>query len=552
MLKTESEKTLMDIHALQQIVHHTRDARRKQILPKFSSADRDQLIHKYHPDFRERAYRPIRFGPNEGDKTVVELAALLEGDSPIADEFDLTADYTTDVLVVGGGGAGCAAALHAHAAGAKVILATKLRLGDSNSVMAQGGMQISVAPEDSPVTHFVDTLKGGHMQNDHQLLKVMVEEGPSIAKWLLGLGVLFDRDGDGNLHVKKGGGSSRPRLLTCSDYTGLEIMRVLKDEVLNQNIQLLEFCAAVELMSDDHGACTGAIFKDLDNQRHVVVAAKSVILATGGIGRLHIQGFPTSNHYGATGDGLCLAYRMGAKLMHIDTFQYHPSGAVYPEQLIGALVTEGIRSEGGHLVNAKGERFVNELDTRDVVSSSIIRECEEGRGIRTMSGRIGVWLDTPLLDAEHGPGTLEKHFPAMMLQFDRFGIDISKDPVLIYPTLHYQNGGVKIDTNSETNVPNLFVAGEASGGLHGRNRLMGNSLLDLMVFGKRSGLTAAARAAAMQQGKLTVEHIKKFRVEAKKRGSMNGIVSPMILPPYTRKVMVCRSRLSIRASEGVT
>jgi len=525
----------VDIHALQQIVHQTRDARRKQTLPKFSPADRDQLIHKYHPDFRERAYRPIRFGPNDGDKTVLELATLLEGDSPIADGFDLTADYTTDVLVVGGGGAGCAAALHAHAAGAKVILATKLRLGDSNSVMAQGGMQISVTPEDSPVTHFVDTLKGGHMQNDHQLLKVMVEEGPSIAKWLLSLGVLFDRDADGNLHVKKGGGSSKPRLLTCSDYTGLEIMRVLKDEVLNQNIQLLEFCAAVELTSDEKGSCTGAIFKDLDNHRHVVVAAKSVILATGGIGRLHIQGFPTSNHYGATGDGLCLAYRMGAKLMHIDTFQYHPSGAVYPEQLIGALVTEGIRSEGGHLVNAKGERFVNELDTRDVVSSSIIRECEEGRGIRTMSGRIGVWLDTPLLDAEHGPGTLEKHFPAMMLQFERFGIDISKDPVLIYPTLHYQNGGVKIDTNSETNVKHLFVAGEASGGLHGRNRLMGNSLLDLMVFGKRSGLTAAARAAAMPQGKLTVGHLKGFRAEAKKHGSAGGVVSPMILPPYTRK-----------------
>ena len=170
----------MDVHALQQIVHGTRDARRKQTLPKFSQADCDQLIRKYHPDYRERAYRPIRFGPNGGDKTVVELASLLEGDSPIADEFDLTADYTTDVLVVGGGGAGCAAALHAHTAGAKVMLATKLRLGDSNSVMAQGGMQISVAPGDSPVTHFVDTLKGGHMQNDHQLLKVMVEEGPSI------------------------------------------------------------------------------------------------------------------------------------------------------------------------------------------------------------------------------------------------------------------------------------------------------------------------------------------------------------------------------------
>jgi succinate dehydrogenase/fumarate reductase flavoprotein subunit len=524
----------MDIHKLQDIVHRTRETRRKQALPKYSPADRDQLIKKYHPDFRESAYRPIKFGPNAGDMTVRELAALLEGESPIPADFDLKPDYTTDVLVIGGGGAGCAAALHAQAHGADVMLATKLRLGDSNTVMAQGGMQIAVTDEDSPVTHFLDTLKGGHMKNDHDLLKTMVEEGPSIAKWLLSLGVLFDRDADGNLHVKKGGGSSKPRLVTCSDYTGLEIMRVLKDEVLNRKIQLLEFCAAIELLSED-GVCTGAVFKDLDNKRFVVVAAKAVILATGGIGRLHIQGFPTSNHYGATGDGLAMAYRMGARLMHIDTFQYHPSGAVYPEQLIGALVTEGIRSEGGQLVNAQGERFVNELDTRDVVSSSIIRECEEGRGIRTMSGRIGVWLDTPLLEVEQGPGTLAKHFPAMVLQYERFGIDISKDPVLIYPTLHYQNGGIKIDVNGESGVKNLFVAGEASGGLHGRNRLMGNSLLDLMVFGKRSGTTAALRTESARHGKLTLDHLDRFRSESKKHGVSSSVVSPMVLPAYARK-----------------
>jgi succinate dehydrogenase/fumarate reductase flavoprotein subunit len=525
----------MDIHQLQQIVHKTRDARRKQTLPKCSIAERDTLIKKYHPDFRENAYRPVKFGPNKGEMTVRELAALLEGDSPLPADLDLTPAHTVDVLVVGGGGAGCAAALHAQAHGAKVLLTTKLRLGDSNTVMAQGGMQVAITHEDSPVQHFLDTLKGGHMKNDHQLLKVMVEEGPSIAKWLLGLGVLFDRDTDGNLHVKKGGGSSKPRLLTCSDYTGLEIMRVLKDEVLNKKIQLLEFSAAVELLSDGKGACAGAVLRDLDNKRYVIVAAKTVILATGGIGRLHIQGFPTSNHYGATGDGLAMAYRMGAKLLQIDTFQYHPSGAAYPEQLIGALVTEGIRSEGGHLVNAKGERFVNELDTRDVVSSSIIRECEEGRGIRTMSGRVGVWLDTPLLEVEQGPGTLEKHFPAMIRQYQRYGIDIAKDPVLIYPTLHYQNGGVQIDVNGESGVKHLFVAGETSGGLHGRNRLMGNSLLDLMVFGKRAGTTAAGRAASMPQGKLTLDHVTRFRAEAKKHGVSADVTSPLLFPAYAKK-----------------
>jgi succinate dehydrogenase/fumarate reductase flavoprotein subunit len=525
----------MQLTALQDLVHKTRDVRRAQTLAKYPPDERDTLIKKYHPDFRESAYRPIKFGPNAGELTVRELAALLEGDSPVPADLDLTPAHSVDVLVIGGGGAGCAAALHAHAGGAKVMLATKLRLGDSNTVMAQGGMQVAITDEDSPVQHFLDTLKGGHMKNDHELLRVMVEEGPSIARWLLGLGVLFDRDADGNLHVKKGGGSSKPRLLTCSDYTGLELMRVLKDEVLNQKIQLLEFSAAVELLSDSQGSCTGAVLRDLDNKRHFVVAAKTVILTTGGIGRLHIQGFPTSNHYGATGDGLCLAYRLGAKLLQIDTFQYHPTGAVYPEQLLGALVTEGIRSEGGHLVNGKGDRFVNELDTRDVVSSSIIRECEEGRGVRTATGHLGVWLDTPLLDVEHGPGTLEKHFPAMVRQYKRYGLDISKDPVLIYPTLHYQNGGVKIDVNGESGVTNLFVAGETSGGLHGRNRLMGNSLLDLMVFGKRAGTTAASRATSISHGRLTLDHLERFREEARKHGVARTITSPMLFPDYTRK-----------------
>ncbi|GJL58603.1 MAG: hypothetical protein NPIRA03_14600 [Nitrospirales bacterium] len=525
----------MELTEQRNVVHQTRDARRSKSYPKLSPAERDALIQKYHPDHRAHAYRPIVFGPNAGQSTVAEVATLLEGESPVPADLNLTPDYSVDVLVVGGGGAGCASALHAHAQGANVLLATKLRLGDSNSVMAQGGMQIAVGSDDSPVQHFLDTLKGGHMKNDHQLLKVMVEEGPSIAKWLLELGVLFDRDADGNLHVKKGGGSSKARLLTCSDYTGLEIMRVLKDEVLNQKVPLLEFVAAVELLSDANGACTGAVLKDLDNNRFIVVAAKTVILATGGIGRVHIQGFPTSNHFGATGDALVLAYRLGVPLVQIDTFQYHPSGGVYPEQLVGALVTEGIRSEGGHLVNGKGERFVNELDTRDVVSSSIIRECEEGRGVRTPSGRVGVWLDTPLLDVEHGPGTLDKHFPAMVRQYERYQVDIRKDPVLIYPTLHYQNGGVKIDVNGETPVANLFVAGEASGGLHGRNRLMGNSLLDLMVFGKRTGILAAERSKSLPKSSLTLEHLKRFRAEAKRHHVSAGIISPMVLPAYTNK-----------------
>ena len=461
-----------------------REARRNQTVPIQPLAERERLIATYHPDSKTEAYRKIRIGPNAGERTVHELADLLEADSPIDPGTDLTPHYQADVLVVGGGGAGCTAALTCKEQGAEVFLVTKLRLWDSNTVMAQGGMQVAIGEDDSPVTHFFDTLRGGHHKNDPGLLKTLVEESPKAAEWLIRLGVLFDRNEQGNLKIKKGGGSTKPRLLTCSDYTGLEIMRVLKDEVLNRGIKVLEFSPVVELLSGRDGSCSGAILKNMDNGQWLVVKARAVILATGGSGRLHIQGFPTSNHFGATGDALVLSYRMGGKLLHPDTFQYHPTGAVFPEQLAGQLVTEGIRSDGAHLVNRNGERFINEMDTRDVVSSAIIRECVEGRGVMTPAGRMGVWLDVPLIDLIHGEGSLAKRFPAMIKQYARYDLDLRKEPVLIYPTLHYQNGGVQIDTNGESTVENLFVAGEASGGVHGRNRLMGNSLLDLIVFGQ--------------------------------------------------------------------
>jgi succinate dehydrogenase / fumarate reductase flavoprotein subunit/L-aspartate oxidase len=525
-----------DMENLKRLAESTREERRAQTIPILSSSDKDRLIQAFHPDYKTESYRNLRVGINAGDKTVHELADLLEGDSMLDEKnISFKPDYTVDVLVVGGGGAGCAAALTAHQEGADVLLATKLRLGDSNTVMAQGGIQVAIGEDDSPINHFVDTMKGGHHKNDPGLLKTMVENGPAIADWLLSLGVVFDRDESGNLKVRRGGGSSKPRLLTCSDYTGLEIIRVLKDEVLNRGIRVQEFAPAVELLSDEKGGCSGAILKDLDNQRYLTVSAKNVVLATGGIGRLHIQGFPTSNHYGATADALPLSYRMGAKLIYIDTFQYHPTGVIFPEQLAGALITEGLRSDGAHLVNRDGKRFVNELDTRDVVSSAIIRECKEGRGVMTSAGREGVWIDIPVVDMINGAGTIEKRFPAMLKQFERYNIDIRVEPVLTYPTLHYQNGGVQIDVNAESTVKNLFVAGEASGGLHGRNRLMGNSLLDIMVFGQRAGKTTALRSRMMTHGKLTLNHLKKFRSEFKKAGIKPKVQSPMVLPHYVRR-----------------
>jgi len=528
---------MLSLEESKQKAIESREKRIQQSFPLLSSVDKDEVIHRYHPDYKKDAYRSIRLGPNQGDQSVHELVDLLEGESPVPEGFkDWVPDYKTDVLIIGGGGAGAASALTARALGAKVLLATKLRLGDANTVMAEGGMQVAVGADDSPVRHYLDAMVGGHLKNDPVLLKTLVEEGPSATQWLLDLGVQFDReDGEGSLRLKGGGGTSKPRLLTCKDYTGLELMRVLKDCVINEEIQIVEFSPAVELLSGPDGRCSGALLKNLDNGQWVVVQAKTVILATGGIGRLHIQGFPTSNHFGATADGLTLAYRIGAKLTLADTFQYHPTGAIYPDQMAGTLVTEGIRSAGAHLLNIHGERFVNELETRDAVAACIIRECEEGRGVETPAGGRGVWLDMPLVDAINGKDTLEKRFPNMIKQFSKYNIDIRKEPVLIYPTLHYQNGGVKIDVHCHSEVQNLFVAGEASGGVHGRNRLMGNSLLDIIVYGRRAGEAAARQSKQMDHGEMTLDHLKNFREMAKKAGVESKVTSPKLFPNYVRQ-----------------
>ncbi len=520
------------------VINVSRKHRMTQAMPLLRDQEKEVLLTSHHPDYKKEAYRTIRFGPNAGGETVHELAALLEADSPlVAVPANLSrVDHQVDVLVLGGGGSGAAAALMALSEGASVMVATKLRLGDSNTVMAEGGIQVAVKEDDSPVQHFVDAMYGGHYKNNPDLLKTMVEDGPFVVDWLDSIGVLFDRDQDGNLKVKKGGGTSRARLLACKDYTGLDMMRVLKDTVLNEPaIQIIEFAPAIELLTDASGAVTGAVLKDLDVDRRIVVQAKSVIVATGGIGRLHIQNFPTSNHFGATGDALPLCYRVGAKLNYPNTFQYHPTGAIHPEQMAGLLVTEAIRSGGAHLVNKNGERFVNEMEPRDVVCAAIIRECAEGRGIDTPAGRQGVWLDIPVIDAMNGDGVVERRYPGMVRKYSRHGIDINKEPVLIFPTLHYQNGGVEIGVDTDTSVPGLFVAGEASGGVHGTNRLMGNSLLDIMVFGRRAGKAAAKRAKEVGFGDLTTAHLDDFHQQMADAGVVPEGESPMILPDYVRR-----------------
>ena len=507
--------------------------------PRRMTADeKTTLLQTYHPDYKQSEFAVLKAGVNAGEKVPTELAALLQGKSRIsASDVDLTKiDYDVDVLIIGGGGAGASAAIEADNNGAKTMIVTKLRIGDANTMMAEGGIQAADKPNDSPAVHYLDAFGGGHFAAKPELLYKLVNDAPDAIKWLNELGVEFDKMPDGTMVTTHGGGTSRKRMHAAKDYSGAEIMRTLRDEVLNRGIPVVDFTSAIELILDENGKCAGAVLKNMETGELLVARAKTVIMATGGAGRLHYQGFPTSNHYGATADGLVLGYRVGAKLLYADTLQYHPTGAAYPEQIFGALVTEKVRSLGAKLVNVNGEVFMHPLETRDVSAASIIRECtDRGNGVETSDG-LGVWLDTPMIESKGGEGTIEKRIPAMMRMFAKYGIDIRREPILVYPTLHYQNGGLDITPDCmTTNVQNLFVAGEAVGGIHGKNRLMGNSLLDIIVFGRDAGKSAAAVAKTTTVGKLTLSHVDAFEAQIREAGIETEAISPKLLPNYTKQ-----------------
>jgi aspartate oxidase len=342
---------------------------------------------------------------------------------------------------------------------------------------------------------------------------------------------MLDRNEDGTFRLRSGGGTSIPRVLACKDYTGLEIMRVLKDAVLLSSTQTLEEHAAIELLDDGKGQVTGAVLWDRNKGGLITVSARAVILATGGSGQLRFQGFPTSNHLGAMGDGLVLAYRQGCKLVNADSHQYHPSGTAYPESMAGQLVTESIRSAGAQVVNAQGERFTGEMVLRDTLAAAIIREVSENRGVKTHSGRVGVWLDTPLIDLKNGNGTIRRQFPGIVHRFERYKIDLAKQPILIYPTLHYQNGGIQIDEDGRTEVKGLWAAGEVTGGIHGTNRLMGNSLLDITVFGQRAAQSVQNNLPSRRP--VTLIRLREFREKLKGLHDRQSILSPQLFPTLT-------------------
>jgi succinate dehydrogenase / fumarate reductase flavoprotein subunit/L-aspartate oxidase len=490
----------------------------------------EALLRAYHPDYREDTQVTLVVGPNKGDPCHRQLAAVLQTDSRI-DEVDLAgaAVEETDVLVIGGGGAGCAAALEASRAGARVILATKLRLGDSNTVMAEGGIQVSIEKGDTPQMHLDDTLRAGHNRGDRKLIAKMVMDGPDVIRWLIQQGMQFDLDEFGDLLTRRAGGTSADRVVYYRDYTGLEMMRTLREAVRDSEIDVWDYSPAVELLSNESGHCAGAVISSLKDCTYSLVRAKAVILATGGIGRMHLNGFPTSNHFGATGDGLVMAYRLGARLRDLDSFQYHPTGMAHPKHLAGSLITEGVRSAGAHLLNGHGERFVDELMTRDHVSAAILRECAEGRGVRVDEETVGVWLDTPSVELKN-PGILQAKLPKLVQLGRKCGIDPAKQPLLVYPTLHYQNGGIVIDENGLSTVPGLYSVGEVSGGIHGRNRIMGNALLEIISFGRRAGLHAMGLIHGRGHKKVTIGHLSNLHRELAKAGLLMESKGPMLFP----------------------
>lgn len=530
-------------------------ARRNEHYPALSLEERSEVLNKFHPDYQEEGKREVRVGPNKGDSLQDMVVDLLESKSLVRpDKVDLsTVNYETDVLVIGAGGAGTSAALLASDNGASVIMATKLRHGDSNTIMAEGGIQAASQECDSPFYHYIDTVGGGHFTNQPDLVAALAHDAPLSIAWLEKLGMMFNKTPEGRMVVRHFGGSSRKRLHSAGDMTGAEIMRVVRDEARNRQdkISILEFCPAVELLTDEDGKCAGAILYNLETREFYVVKAKAVIMATGGFGRLHIKGFATTNHYGATMDGVVMAYRAGIGNKFLYSTQYHPTGVVYPEQNVGLLITEKVRGLGAHVLNVDGEQFCFPLEPRDVESAELIQEAMlKGKGVMTPTGRVGLWLDSPMIEELHGEGAVKAELPAKFIQFIRHGIDISKDPMLVYPTLHYQNGGVNVDAEAATGLPGFFAAGEVMGGVHGENRLMGNSLQDIITFGRRAGANAAEYIQnGVELKKLTLDHVVKFEKELQEAGVENPRTAPMILPDYSTDDVAARRWTTVPMEE---
>ncbi len=404
---------------------------------------------------------------------------------------------STDVLIIGSGGAGSRAAIEVDDAGLKAIIVSKgLSFRSGCTGMAEGGYNAvfkTVDKDDSIEAHIHDTLKGGSYLNDEKLVEILVNESPKRLIDLENYGALFDRQESGEIDQRPFGGQTYRRTCYQGDRTGAELLNALKEEIIRRDIECIEEVMITSLVTDDDQVI-GATGLDLKDSTLIYFKAKSVILASGGAGQLYPV---TSNTFQKNGDGYAISYRAGAKLVDMEQIQFHPTGMVAPESKKGVLVTEAVRAEGGKLINSEGERFMSkyapekmELATRDVVARSIYQEIIEGRG--TENG--GVYLDISHLDDDY----IDEKLETMVLQFENVGVDIKHGPIEVAPTAHHFMGGLKINPDASSSLKNLFGAGEVCGGVHGANRLGGNALADTQVFGKIAGVSASEAAKATE------------------------------------------------------
>jgi succinate dehydrogenase / fumarate reductase flavoprotein subunit/L-aspartate oxidase len=390
---------------------------------------------------------------------------------------------SVDVLVVGSGASGLAAAVSAERAGARVALTTKRSIQSCNSAKAQGGIQAAFGEDDSPDVHAEDVWRSSHETADMGLVRILTSEAPGTIHWLEEHGVRFTRR-NGGYRLARCGGSSRKRLLQVGDRTGLAITRALREAVEGSSALTLPKAPLADLEATEGGwrARCG---------EHLVEAG-AVVLAAGGRCYREAQerGELTTNHPGATGEVTRIALGVGAEARDLDALQYHPNGGAWPATMQGYSIPETTRAYGAVLLNAEGEEFTDSLGPRDEVSQAIFDEVEKGLGVETPDGRPAVWLDTTRIAAEDA----EVSLPYMLRRYRADGIDPLAEPIFTYPVLHYQNGGLTIDEHGETSLEGLFACGEIAGGTHGRNRMMGNSLLECCVFGRRAGTAAAEKA----------------------------------------------------------
>jgi L-aspartate oxidase len=402
----------------------------------------------------------------------------------------LAANRGFDVLVLGSGASGLAAAVSAQRAGARVALATKGSIQSCNSAKAQGGIQAAVGEDDSPELHAEDIWRSSHETADRALVEILTSEAPSAIHWLEELGVEFTRDsaasGGGGYRLARCGGATRKRLLQVGDRTGHAITAALRDAVEAGTVTLFPKSPLAELERSEHGWRARCGEHSLD--------ATTVILAAGGrcFAVAEERGELSTNHPGATGEVTQIALAAGAEARDLDALQYHPNGGAWPQTMQGYSIPETTRAYGAVLLNADGEEFTDSLGPRDVVSQAIVDEVAKGKGVETEDGRPAVYLDTTRI-AQHDA---ELSLPYMLRRYRAAGIDPLTEKLFTYPVLHYQNGGLGIDKDAETTLEGVFACGEIAGGTHGRNRMMGNSLLECVVYGRRAGKAAAEKATA--------------------------------------------------------